>query len=202
VGTIDLDMVKLLKDAGARGVAIGIEHGNENFRKDVLKRNITDQQIIATIKLCEERGIKDNYGQIMIGLPFEDKELFLDTVRLCRRLNIRYFSYIFSPYPATEFGSLCEKNNWLPVQEDYFERQEAVIDYPAFKKDDIQLCYDLFDNLAYFKFLPLRIPLVSTGMLLRFYNFIIKIITTGARITYSLKDLLRRAKKLYNRYLH
>jgi anaerobic magnesium-protoporphyrin IX monomethyl ester cyclase len=191
VGTLDADMIRLLKEAGAKGVAIGIEHGNEKFRKSVLRRNITDKQITDTLKLCQDHGIKDNYGQIMVGLPFENRELFLDTVRLCRRLNINYFCYIFSPYPATEFGELCKKNNWLPRHRYYSERQQAVIDYPTFSKEDIQLCHDLFGYLVRFRFLPLKVPWMPTGLLLRFYNFIINV---GIPIKSLLKKSLNRAR--------
>jgi len=193
VGTIDANMVRLLKEAGAKGVAIGIEHGNEEFRKNILRRNITDKQIIDTLKLFEEHGIKDNYGQVMIGLPFENKELFLDTVRLCRLVNISYFKYIFYPYPATEFGELCEKNNWLPTQEYYMERKQAVIDYPDFKKADIQLCYDLFTGLVKFKFFPLKLPWIPTGLLLKFYNFLLKMVI-------PVESLLRRSLGRIKKY--
>jgi len=174
-GTVDSDMVKLLKEAGAKGLVIGIEHGNEGFRKTVLRRNITNDQIVDMVKLCKQYHIKDNIGQIMIGLPFETRELFFDTLRLCRELNIHYFFYIFVPYSGTEFDEVCIKNNWLPTiptGKYYIERQQAIMDYPTFSKEDIQLCYDVFWLLTYFRFLPLKIPFLSTGLLLKFYQFI------------------------------
>lgn len=171
-GIIDSDMVKLLKEAGATGVVVGLEHGNEKFRKNILKRNITNKEIIETFKLCAQYNIINNYAQIMVGLPFEDINLFTDTVRLCRKLSrgTAYYLYIFAPYPGTEFGKLCEKYNWLPNKVYYAERYKAVISYPKFKKEDIQICFDIFRFLVHCKFLPLNILFIHTIYLFKFYK--------------------------------
>ncbi len=169
--TLDPEMARLLKESGAKGVVIGIEHGNQDYRKNVLKRDITDEEIINTFKMCEEAGIRENVGQVMIGLPYEDLNLFLDTVRLCRRINASYYWYIFSPYPKTEFGRMCEKNSWLPDRSHYLERREAVISYPKFKKEEIQLCHDIFECLVHSKPpLPLTSRFLSSSMLLKLYR--------------------------------
>ncbi|CAG1003952.1 anaerobic magnesium-protoporphyrin IX monomethyl ester cyclase [Methanosarcinales archaeon] len=152
--------IKLLKDAGVKGIWIGVEHGNEEFRRTVLKRNIKNEEIINAFNLIAKNNIKC-YAQIMVGLPFENKELFLDTVKLCRKLPIRSTNSIsiFNPYPSTELGKICEQNNWLPSRGKYHERSEAAISYPGFSKEEIQLCADVFPSLMRFKFIPLNIPL-------------------------------------------
>lgn len=170
-GIVTDEMVKLLKEAGAGAVAVGVEHGNENLRKTVLKREITNAEITETIRLCQRHGIEEIFAQIMIGLPFETVSLYLDTVRLCRELGVVPFKYIYQPYPGTELGNLCEQNNWIPNEELFLERHEAVIDFPGFCRKDIQLCFDVFSSLVRHKSWPLRVPLVPTVKLLRFYRF-------------------------------
>lgn len=154
---INVDMVKFLKEAGMVGAAIGVEHGNESFRKNILKREITNKQIVNTFSLFRKFGIYDNFVQVMVGLPYENKELFFDTVRLCRKLGIKLFNRIsiFAPYPGTELGAICEANNWLPQKNIYYERHKAVISFPGFSKKEIQLCHDVFPLLTYFRFIPL-----------------------------------------------
>jgi len=176
VGTINEDMIKLLKEAGVRGVAIGIEQGNEEYRKKALNRPMTNAQIIETVRLCKEQGIKDMRGQVMIGLPYENEDLFLDTVRLCRLLNLKkYYIYIFHPYPGTAFEKLAREKGWLPKKENFLHQREAVIDYPDFSKEKIQLCFDVFRFLVRSKRLPLRIPPIRTISLLSFYKLLSKI---------------------------
>jgi radical SAM superfamily enzyme YgiQ (UPF0313 family) len=150
VGTVDEDMMKLLKECGADGIGIGIEHGNEKFRKEVLNRNITNEQIIDTFALCDKYNISHN-DFIMLGFPFETKQLFFDTVNLCRKVKAKGNISIFHPYPSTDLGILCEKNKWLPDKEFFKEREEAVISYPTFSKNEIQFCHDIFDSLLHKK---------------------------------------------------
>jgi radical SAM superfamily enzyme YgiQ (UPF0313 family) len=175
VGTVDSDMMKLLKEAGAKGIGIGIEHGNEEFRRKVLKRNISDRQIIDTFELCDKYGISHN-DFIMVGFPFETKELFLDTVRLCRKVSAKGRAGIFQPYPGTDLSNVCEKNDWLPETASFREREESVIDYPMFSKEDIQLCHDVFPYLMRYKFISLKIPLTLVLYPFKFINSTKKVV--------------------------
>jgi radical SAM superfamily enzyme YgiQ (UPF0313 family) len=158
VGTINEEMIRLLKDAGARYVGIGLEHGNEQFRKSVLKRNMTNKQIIETFRLLDKYKIS-HIDFILVGLPHENRKLFLDTVRLCRKVKAVGSASIFYPYQNTELGEECLKNNWMPEKEFYFERQEATISYPEFSKEEIQLCKNVFPALLRHRNIPLWVPL-------------------------------------------
>ncbi len=161
VGTVDKPMLTLLRDAGCTTVAMGIEHGNEEFRRVVLKRPMTDEQIIQTFEWCHALGIR-TFGQAIVGFPFETMRLFRDTVRLCRRVNVRNPISIFHPYPATELGRICERNGWLPEGEEFRERREAALDLPGFSKEQIQRCADAFPILTQSKWIPLWLPLRAT----------------------------------------
>jgi radical SAM superfamily enzyme YgiQ (UPF0313 family) len=169
-GTLTPTMAKLMHAAGAKGVALGIEHGDEKFRKSVLGRGHTNEEIRRTIEMCRSAGIDEVYGQVMIGLPFETMELHLETVRLCRTLRIIPFRYVYQPYPGTALAKICAENHWTPERPIYVERREAVIDFPNFSRKQIQVCFDVFSVLVRAKFLPLRVPLLSTERLLRSYR--------------------------------
>jgi len=159
VGTLDEEMMKVLKDAGVTGVSIGIEQGNEEFRKKILKRNMTNKQIIDTFTLCKKYNVA-HYGDfVMVGLPYENKKLFFDTVKLCRQVSAQAEASIFYPYPGTELGEICKKNNWMPDKQFYMERVEACISYPDFSKEQIQLSRNAFTYLVREKSIPLFTPL-------------------------------------------
>lgn len=161
IGTVDEDMIKLLADAGCTMVAMGVEHGNEEFRRIVLKRSMSDEQIVEAFDLCHRHGMR-TYGQAIVGFPFETRKLFLDTVRLCRRISIRNPISIFNPYPATELGQVCERNGWLPSSASFPERRRAVIDFPGFTAKQIQACADAFPILTQSAWIPLWFPLTWT----------------------------------------
>lgn len=191
-GTLTQPMAKLLKAAGAKGVAMGIEHGDEAFRKSVLGRGHSNVEIRRTVDLCKSEGIEEVYGQVMIGLPYETVVLHLETVRLCRSLRIIPFRYVYQPYPGTSLARICEENHWMPDKAIYEERREAVIDYPQFSRKQIQICFDVFSVLVRFKFLPLRVPLLSTERLLQLYHFPAALLVPGARSLCGSIGFLRR----------
>ena len=178
VGTVDEDMMIRLKKAGASFVGIGIEHGNEEFRMNFLRKRITNKQIEDTFSLIRKHGIS-HADFIMVGFPNETVALFRDTVRLCRKIEARGNISIFYPYPGTELGELSEKNGWLPCKEVYREREEATIDYPGFHKEVIQFAAEAFPFFLENTRLPLRTPLalvpsmyylyLSLGNIFRFY---------------------------------
>jgi radical SAM superfamily enzyme YgiQ (UPF0313 family) len=191
-GTLTQPMAELLQAAGAKGVALGIEHGDEHFRKTVLGRNLDNEGIRQTVDLCRSAGIEEVYGQVMIGLPFETMELHLQTVRLCRRLRIIPFRYIYQPYPGTALARICEQNQWIPEKAVYVERREAVIDFPQFSREQVQICFDIFSVLVRLKFLPLRVPGLSTGRLLQGYRFLTAWMLPPARALCGSVGFLRR----------
>jgi radical SAM superfamily enzyme YgiQ (UPF0313 family) len=153
-GFIDEDMVMLLKKAGAAFVYIGVEQGNEDFRRKVLNRDMTNDQIIRTFELFRKHKIVP-FAHVMVGLPHETKELFWDTVRLFRQLGIKSnVISIFAPYPGTDLAELCQTNNWMPEKTIYREREEATVSYPMFSGEDIQQCHDVFPILLKLPVLP------------------------------------------------
>lgn len=104
---------KLLADMGCSVVCMGIESGNEWLRKNVLKRNMSNQQIAKAFRLCREFGIK-TVSTNMVGLPYETTEMVLDTIKInaiCRPDTIQVSTFI--PYPGTELHLLCEREGLL-----------------------------------------------------------------------------------------
>jgi len=169
-GHVDEEIAKLLADAGCDSVIIGVEHGNEAFRAKVLNRKMSNAQILESFSHFSEKSIRCGV-QLLVGLPFENRKLFLDTVRLCRKLPLQSHTLsIFSPYPGTELYRICRDNNWLPENSFGKERLEAVMDFPGFSKQDIQLCYDIFPYLLRYNNLPLCIPLKWIMFFVKSFN--------------------------------
>jgi anaerobic magnesium-protoporphyrin IX monomethyl ester cyclase len=171
---IDEEIVDLLKDAGVARVNIGVEHGNEEFRRKYLKRDMTNRQIIEAFDLFRRRNI-GCYAHLMVGLPYENKRLFLDTVSLCRELPILPSNpiFIFNPYPATELGDLCEEKGWLLPKKHYREREDSITNYPFFKKEEIKLCKDAFSLLLTLRFLPPTLTVLTVcGLTHRLSNYL------------------------------
>jgi len=115
IETVTLDKLRKLQEVGLYWMTIGIEHGNEEFRRKILKRHTTNKQIIEVMNILAEceQGVSINN---IIGLPFETKELIYDTIMLNRELfktnnRIRCNISTFTPFRGSELYDLCVSND-------------------------------------------------------------------------------------------
>jgi radical SAM superfamily enzyme YgiQ (UPF0313 family) len=98
---LDEEMVKLLKDGGCYMIDIGLENGNEEFRKKYLHRAMKNEHMIDVAKWFKKYKITTLTYNI-VGLPHETLELSLETVKLNARLSVdKVIPNIFYPYPMT-----------------------------------------------------------------------------------------------------
>jgi len=101
------EIVSDLKKAGCYSVHIAAESGNEKVRKDVLNRQMTNEQIISAVNLFKKYNIKVMLQNI-IGLPFTTLENDFETLELNIKCQPDYaWVSIFQPYPKTALGQRC-----------------------------------------------------------------------------------------------
>ena len=99
------DMVKLLKYAGCRTISMSIEAGNPEVRNNLLKRNMTDEQIIKAHLLCKKYGIR-TFTNCIIALPNTNINYDIESINLSIKCKVDWVEYlIFHPYPGTTLGN-------------------------------------------------------------------------------------------------
>ena len=104
---INESTARLLADAGCRTVSYGIETGNYALRKNVLNKNITDEQIVNCGRLLRKYGVKTQTAN-MFCLPDETLEDAFKTIELNIKAETDYaFSALFMPFPKTEITNYC-----------------------------------------------------------------------------------------------
>ena len=137
----------LLKKAGCRSVMTAIECGNEEYRKAVLKRNISNKQIIESLRLLKSYGIKI-FSLNMVGLPEEQVEDMFGTIELNRASRVDYAcASIFQPYPGTEIYDYCLSKGLLPpdgVPEFQGFYSTTILNLPLSQKNQINLIQKFF----------------------------------------------------------
>jgi len=101
------DMVKLLKYAGCRTISMSIEAGNPQVRNEILKRRMSNEQIVAAHRLCDKYGIY-TFTNCIIGLPSTTLTEDIESLDLCLECKVDWAEFlIFHPYPKTELGDRC-----------------------------------------------------------------------------------------------
>ena len=159
IETITYDKFKKLKDVGLHRITFGMEHGNEKFRRDVVKRNYTNELAIKLMKIPEELDIPFSVNNI-IGFPGETRELAFDTIELNRHFNSDSISCsVFVPFHGTELREVAEKQGL--VDKDYIfttsnSSDEGVLDMPQWRKREVAKLRNVFT--MYVKFPKSRWP--------------------------------------------
>ena len=108
------DVLERIKEVGCYRISFGIECGNEAYRRKVLKRYVSNEQIIHSFADIRDSGIPFSVN-LIIGFPGETRELIMDSIELVRSID-GYDSMtvsIFTPYHGTELRAVAVQNDWL-----------------------------------------------------------------------------------------
>lgn len=111
---INEDLADHLKSTGCVYVSLGIECGDENFRREYLNRHMTNDQIVNAFKLLKDRGIRTAAFN-MIGYPVDyDDDLCQATAKINKEINpdLRQVTW-FYPFPGTKLYDYCVDKNLL-----------------------------------------------------------------------------------------
>jgi len=159
-------MFRVLKKAGCVRVSIGIEAGDENIRNKILKRNMSDNEIIETFAEARKAGLK-TYSFNMIGIPFETKESIRKTIELNRKCKPDYVGVsIFNAFKGTELYNLCKEKGWLKkgYSKSYF--RESNINHPNFSEKELRRIRNSFGFQVFLRERPLRalVDLIDRNM--------------------------------------
>jgi len=102
--TLNQHRIQLLAKAGCTQVYCGIESGDVDFRKTVLNKACTDDDIVRTTAWIREAGIQAS-AFVMWNVPGETREQAEKTIEMVERIrfdHLRVNSYI--PLPGTALG--------------------------------------------------------------------------------------------------
>jgi len=135
---VSYERMKRLKEVGCHRMSIGVEHGNEEFRRRVLKKNVKNSVIIRAFDILAEVGIPASVNNI-IGFPGETRELAWDTVSLNRKLKFdNCNAYAFMPFRGTELYDVCLRNGFItPRSVAQCVTLGSILKMPQFSKEEI-----------------------------------------------------------------
>lgn len=130
VENITSETAELLKFSGCASLDFGIENGDEIFRKEIMKRHNSNNQIIASFKILNSYGIKTNAFNI-IGMPGETPQTVLKTIKLNAivKPSITFNAY-FYPFKGTEAYKTCKAKGYA-IEENiggFFEKPSVRLD--------------------------------------------------------------------------
>lgn len=130
------ERLNIVKQMNAHSAAIGIESGDEEFRKKILGRNMRQEVIIKAFNLTKKYNIK-THSFNMIGLPHEDREIIEKTIQLNRMVKPDSLQIsIFYPFKGTKLYDICNNESLLRGEEENLTNyyQHSILNFPKEKK--------------------------------------------------------------------
>ena len=121
---------------------IGIEHGNYEYRRNYLKRNVKNEVQIRAFEIAAEHDYASCANSI-IGMPDETRDLIFDTINFVRKLpdNIDATgAFIFAPYHGTPLRDLAIRKGYIKDEEicSLSNTSESMLRMPTISKNEIQ----------------------------------------------------------------
>ncbi len=139
---------------------IGIEHGNYDYRRNYLKRNVKDDVQIRAFEIAAEHKYASCANSI-IGMPDETRDLIFDTINFVRKLPDSIDAtgaFIFAPYHGTPLRTYAIEKGYIRDDEicSLSNTSASMLRMPTISKEEISGLAKVFS--LYIKFPKERWP--------------------------------------------
>jgi radical SAM superfamily enzyme YgiQ (UPF0313 family) len=137
--TVSEYKIKKLKEVGLHRLGVGIEHGNEKFRSEVVNRRYSNNELVESLHIPKKYDIPFSANNI-IGFPDETHELAMDTAELNRSIPASDHSCsIFQPYHGTALHAYAVHRGF--IDDDFIapaNTQGSILNMPCFPDEEIR----------------------------------------------------------------
>ena len=123
--------VALLARAGCFSANVGLETGNPELRERLLRRRISNRQMVDGCALLRKYNIRV-LANNMLGLPGAGFAEDLQTLRLNQQCKPDYaLAMLWQPYPGTELADYARRLG-------YYQEQETGLDFTYYNRSPLR----------------------------------------------------------------
>ena len=113
VNLMTKELLETMYNAGCRGIAYGIESGNQQILAS-MKKNRTLDQVRKVVKWTKEAGI-NTCGYFMIGMLGETRATIKETMAFARELKLDFYGFsLTTPFHGTELYDSALEAGLIP----------------------------------------------------------------------------------------
>lgn len=149
---VDEEVGEWLRRSRCERVGIGFECGNEEYRNNILKKNVTNEEIVRCVDILKRNKVQV-LGQWIIGLPGETVHNAIESLQFSIKIGDIPQVHIAQPYPKTEMHNQAVQMGL--IDEKYIPESGVYTDF-IFHKGEAEKAMRLIYNL--FSFKDLRVP--------------------------------------------
>jgi len=137
VNTVDLETLKLMREAGCDSVSFGVETGNPEILK-LIRKGISLDQVRYAVSLCREAGIIA-HTSFIVGLPGETSETLRETAEFAAGLGSLYGYHFLAPFPGTTVREEVERYDLEILTDDWtrYDANSAIVRTSALSPEEM-----------------------------------------------------------------
>ena len=137
VNTVDLEILKRMREAGCDSISFGVETGNPEMLK-MIRKGITRDQVRHAVSLCREAGIIA-HTSFIVGLPGETAETLRETGEFAASLGSLYGYHFLAPFPGTTVREEVEKYDLEILTDDWtrYDANSAIVRTAALSPEEM-----------------------------------------------------------------
>lgn len=155
------DVIAKLRQAGLHSVWMGVECGDQEVASKVLRRGLTNDQLLSAARIIQKYGIVLT-TQNLIGLPVPNTyEVDLRTLDFNIAIKPTYaWSSILYPYPGTDIAAIAHEGGFVKGHIPFLEtnKRSSVLNFPPRLKRRVENLHKLFGLIVRF---PLLRPMTT-----------------------------------------
>lgn len=192
------EKAEILKEMNCQELWIGIEVGNEKFRREILGKKVSNEQIKSAFATAKKFGI-NTVAFILLGVSGERRKHVWDTMKLCRKVQPNHLSIsLFVPLPGTSLYEMEKANNNLKdIDEEFGDlgvvqsgvRRKAISDKEYSYYEQLLQYYTQRKTLVFFLVQIWKLPILS------FIRPVVKRMFTTFRNRLLLEERTESAKR-------
>ena len=156
--TFSEEKTKLLANINCKAIGVGIEHGSEKIRNEILNKHIKNERIIESFKEISKYSMLPNIFN-MIGFPDETRENIFETIEINKKIskilrgNHTVNVFTFMPFYGTKLREICLEKGYITGQEDFPITwfKYSILNMPSLSKEEI---YGLEKTFVLYVMLP------------------------------------------------
>lgn len=141
------EKIALLKEAGCVSLSIGIESGNSEYRKNILNRPDSIEDIKRAFSLAKNSGIR-TMAFNMFGLPFYTRKIYEETIALNRQAGVEVpTASFFYPFKGTKLRDTSIKHGFYSEEMDALKpymKMAPTLTFENLSEDQLKQMFSVF----------------------------------------------------------
>lgn len=114
--TVTDERIRMVAEAGAHLIGLGIESGAPEYRRQHLHRNYTQEQVHSAVEIIKRHGI-EVFGFFVMGMPHETRENIEKTLELIQSLDLdHYMVTLCYPFKGTPFYDIAVEEGMMATE--------------------------------------------------------------------------------------